>query len=727
MLARLTKFSKSMAAALIFGSLAISTGIASDKSAGPPVRYDFVDAVDHLAEELARGAEVSRQTLLRLGDPVQTALAQAGGGKDFTYHGFSARTQIETLYALAEAAEEREGARFLAKLHQEVSKDSVNARLDPELQSLSRNFSTSDLERPLQFAHPRVLKEGALLVDLPPNVERAIGLLAEYTSPNRVGSVAQLMSRHLNFEQRSTLDRAIASSDSRRSAFRQIVAAHVPPPKTERALQNLLKEVAGMDKALGLEPRLTKAMSDLAADPLPPELARYANTESRLESRIMQRSASALGRTVVEPRSGAAIIDAALQLGAEAGAEMLEPPIAPSSDPKYRANRDRHAAYSARSLESRVIGTGQTVSSPSRGVSRSYTTAIRSSRAARGVAIGGPVHFPNVTPQGAYWIPSDQSPLFGRLAVTFFDSQGEARVASSRFLFADSFEAAVSTLWGNHGDEAQFIEGEILILMSMDPESDVGAKDRLALEQEFESSLRELQREYLRNAQDESARLQAVLKAAEARADYYEKDQSIPRGIVVHPALFGKELAWSASRVDFWFNDLDRVRAESEEVSGQTAPAEVRSGLSGDASTWQFYERESMVRVINAAADNQVLLNVRSRNIGSDEPYRSKNHFSISLFSFAEDRPSESAVRDQDGVWRLIDKERAAQPTLDWIFLNHHDFIRLNDYSESLSLLRWIAKSNVKLVVLDADGSEDPIATPDRINLGDVAPQSGSD
>jgi hypothetical protein len=32
---------------------------------------------------------------------------------------------------------------------------------------------------------------------------------------------------------------------------------------------------------------------------------------------------------------------------------------------------------------------------------------------------------------------------------------------------------------------------------------------------------------------------------------------------------------------------------------------------------------------------------------------------------------------------------------LDWLSTNHHDFMRLNDFSEAFSLLRWLKSKDV--------------------------------
>lgn len=44
--------------------------------------------------------------------------------------------------------------------------------------------------------------------------------------------------------------------------------------------------------------------------------------------------------------------------------------------------------------------------------------------------------------------------------------------------------------------------------------------------------------------------------------------------------------------------------------------------------------------------------------------------------------------------------------------------MRLNDYAETLMLMRWLRNSNVGPLIIDMDGEDPEIATPDRIVIG---------
>ena len=317
---------------------------------------------------------------------------------------------------------------------------------------------------------------------------------------------------------------------------------------------------------------------------------------------------------------------------------------------------------------------------------------------------------PSSTAERAFWVPSLDDADFGRIVVKV---RGRDRLVASRHLFADSFEAAVSLVWGDHGREAAFRDGEIVILMSMDPESRIGRRAQAEVEAE-------------------TARLMARLgPASRANPDVRRMvelyaQRAGPRGVVIHPALHGRELAWSGVRVDFWFNALEQVSQEGAMMNGgRSMPSHVRAAWKGSADTWQFYERDARI-VIGESSGPAGSLSVRSRVTRTGREYAAESHFGVSLFAYGETRPAPTAVLDRgEGVWRLAGEERAIQPILDWAFANHHDFMRLNDFSEAFSIVRWVARSAESLAILDPLGAPLKIATPDRVFIGEVLPYAG--
>ena len=682
--------------------------------AGPagPVHYDIADVVEDIAGELARGSNAGQQVLEGLDSSTRDTLNRMLSGQDFHYVGFSTRTKIEALYNLAEARQPGEGDRFLAKLHGRIAPTSAAVDLDPVLQSISRRFTPEQLTRDLAFADPGVLGNTRLLRPLPTNVEQAVDLLCRTVAPEEFTSVVDLVERHFRFPRpsRQIINGAIMQSVNRRDALGLMIRAHGPPPSLQEATRRLLMDVAANSATVATDERVIRMLGELAEEPLPERLRRYTEVSDGLPSRIAQRDAAPSGRSISRPLTQSAARTATRGILAARGVESLVRENSAGGGPSYRDTRRAHADYRGR------------VHSGTNGVPRTYSRAIRSSRAARGIAVGGRIETPSSRIERIFWLPSYDNPDFGRIAVKM---PGRDRLAATRHLFSDSFEAAVSLLWGDHGPEAAFRDGEIVILVSMDPDSTIGRAQRAEITADAERRFQALARAATSQT-DFSRMLELYSEAMELEVEVAARLSDVPRGVVVHPALHGRELAWSGVRVDFWFNDLEQVSLEGAMLNGGRAmPSQVREALTGSAGTWQFYERDSRISIAESTgpADSS---RVRSRALSSSRVFAAENHFSVSLFAFGDTRPNATAERDsQEGVWRLVGEERAVQPMLDWAFANHHDFMRLNDFSEAFSVLRWVEQSEQQLVILDPDGAPMKIATPDRVFIGEVGPHAG--
>ena len=384
------------------------------------------------------------------------------------------------------------------------------------------------------------------------------------------------------------------------------------------------------------------------------------------------------------------------------------------------------------------------------GTPRTYRVATRSARAGRGVSAGGDVQTSiTLPPLRAFWLANKQDDRFGRLFVEFSADGGKpGAFGASRVLFADSFYAASSAVWAKHDTEASFREGEILILMSMDPRSQVGDSLRNTTRALLLSGLTSAERSKLASMQEERAALHAKARSGDGKAlySYLKLDTEIDkalgsaidrldpgsktkleaamrelrslRGIVIHPAIVGRELAWSAPRIDFWFNRLDALSREAAAMNGgRPIPDTLTKFSIGRASTWQFFEFDSTISLGQAKGRVMPLI-VRSRTTDGHGPAApaaaTRSHFGVSLFG---QKPGPKAIKAEDDLYRQEDLEAQVQPMLDWLATNHHDFMRLNDFSEAFSLLRWLNSRGIQLVVVDMDGQGSAIATPDRVQI----------
>ena len=132
-------------------------------------------------------------------------------------------------------------------------------------------------------------------------------------------------------------------------------------------------------------------------------------------------------------------------------------------------------------------------------------------------------------------------------------------------------------------------------------------------------------------------------------------------------------------------------------------PASLRKITFAGAATWQFYERDSVIRLESSNAKARSL--VVASKTGDQENTRS--HFGISMFG--------GSPPDFEQLPKL---ESEVEPLLDWLAVNHHDYMRLNDLSEAFSLLRWLGSTKTPITVIDMDGQGPALATPDRVIIG---------
>jgi hypothetical protein len=773
-------------------SLVLSTAVNSTRAEAPPTQaVEAGQVITQLAETLAAGRSDTIKHLDRLGFEAETQRMRNIDGTQL--HTFSSRSMIESLYRRADLQMAGEGNRFLAVLYNDARKNSIGMDKDPAFADL-RRFSSDDLKKPILFADPAVLRGSAARPSLPDAVENAIGKLSEFYSGRNLAQARGLIRRFLKkpgFEKDFTrkFDAAVAEEKTALAVLRRLFQEGTPPPRIENALFDMMRETMTKSAALQFDPAALQVMDELSRE-LPPELDRYVQFEDQFESRKHQAAeATRTGRpgkdAVLAEGDVLARMDRAITgLSVSSQSPLTNtgkgpppkssepatsqpppfdppPPAAAAADPDYpkgsgggggggapparaqaEASGKAYAKYTGSTFGPQP-GSGPATTSPSVGPSptpRSYRAAIRSARAARGIAVGGKVKSEVTTkPLRAAWVANLKDERFGRIFVEFTPENGSQVIAASRVLFADSFYSAVDLLSDKHDGEARFREDEILVLMSMDPDSpitkDAFAKFRDKVEatkklatEEARAAGQKLQKdaaallERFENARtpSERSRVLAEVSALEQRKEAQEQllkehvqawtkelaksEASIPRGIVVHPGINGRELAWSAARVDFWFNQMPALANEASRMNGgQAMPASLRKITFAGAATWQFYERDSVIRLESSNAKARSL--VVASKTGDQENTRS--HFGISMFG--------GSPPDFEQLPKL---ESEVEPLLDWLAVNHHDYMRLNDLSEAFSLLRWLGSTKTPITVIDMDGQGPALATPDRVIIG---------
>lgn len=723
--------------------------------------FDSRDVIGAIVERLEAGRTSIEQKLTRLGFGDLVEEAQRGAGGAYSPHGFSGRTLIEYVYNRAEANQSGEGERFLALLRNDEAQRSAQIATDPKLSFLA-HYSDAELAKTFDFKPVSPDFAKGAKKPLSPAVVEAIGVLSDHLADKGIGRAKHHFLR--NFEKKGfnaeTIDRILLSARSPQDAIQKFFEAGTPPPTAREASLKLLAEFSRGSSTFAIDPEVLRVAQRLNLE-IPEEVERYQVHADGLQSRAVQEAEVTRASRDATKSSQRPSRDDVIA-GMQRPPEGPSVPPAPGSDPlgggrdgggskspssggeRFVAEQPgnsrtfspshRQAAlrsydsYVKRTFEPRSGSPGPSAPGSGAPVSRTYRVAIGSPRAARGVAAGAQVTSQvQGKPSEAYWLPFAKDERFGRLLVKISSDAADhenERVIASRLLFTDSVHSALSVLRDDFGQEAGLRDGEILVLMSMDPESPILESDYGEKLHRLEQTQSELQQlvphlfAALFLTAEETERADQLVREAEAL------NKAIPRPIVIHPALHGRELAWSIARTDFWFNNLDELESEAMRINGGIPmPGGYKELIAGgEAQTWQFYERDAVITT-------QVAAGIESFVLQTDTGTRDAR-YSVSLFSTGDPAFSDwetDTIPGESEFYRVSGMEEAIQPMLDSLARYHPDFWRLNDFYESLSLLRWLERNDAQVTIVDIDGTEPNLPTPDRIDTDHVSPKVGRD
>ncbi|WPK02547.1 hypothetical protein R6U79_09955 [Pseudomonas putida] len=743
----------------------------------PPVshadEYLGPSEVIHLvSQQLAEGGIALHTELERLGLGAEIEILQRYTGDSL--NSFSAQSMLENLYQRAEHHQTGEGQRFIAILLNEQAKHSAIIASAPQLKSLLDQYPAARLnvqQHGLTFSSPEHFKPTVPQKPLPAIVQRGVATLTNIYADQGLSELRLITLKTFQKEgyDKAAFDKVILENPGKPDeALRKLLDIGTPKPTVEKAIHSLLGQTLERSAALSADTSIHSIMEALSSE-LTTEQRNYLQAEDRLESRQLQlaqaRAANRPGN--VPPSDREKLISSIQQLPQKDMTAALKGKAEPVTfngflaaneviDPKSTAE---YVNYLKDTFEpsndapsAGQSGSGQPSDAPpprSEPTPRAFTKARFSARAGRGVSVGAKVDVRiEQTPVNAVWLTNAEDSRFGRLFVTFRNSPTSQSVAASRILFADSFYSAYSVISTPQGSPSAFRDGDILVLMSM-TDGDFAQKrltfihDVMRRPGFLESAIFELddtqQAKLLQTIEaiksttypkpSDDALVEILLKnekikellnigaqRAVARAITEDPEQIMQatlRTIVIHPALHGRELAWSATRVDFWSNQIQQLKQESMlQNGGIAAPAELNDITTQGSSTWQYYEKDSIIsmRASNQKASDLVV----TSDPTSTTPVSERSHFRVAMFN---EKNGTHGTPAEDNLYLRPDISENFQPLLDWLSTNHHDFIRLNDFSEAFSLLRWLTSKETTVQIIDIGLKASPLVTPDQTDI----------
>lgn len=693
---------------------------AASKDAAVPV-IDAEAIVGRIADGLVQGRNDTLARLRSLGfGPALDETGQSPRGLG----ALSARSLIESLYRRAEAASAGEGKRLLAILHADVASRSAALATDPAFKPFA-GFAPADLDprqRPVQFAPPSALPSPA--VPLSPAVEQAVAKLAQVYAGPGVASARGLMLRHLRKQGfgAAQFERLVLESATAQEAVARVVLAGTPPPAPEQALRDTFIDLMATSAALAMDAALWSIVERLSAE-LPPERSAYAANESRLPSRQQQARATGESSPVASSRGAFEIprteVDAAEQRFSE-----------------WRGSgpRQERAAAERRRHESSVRSGNST-----------YRPPPPRPRPRKGVVIGDSLEVRlDGMPRAALWVANRKDDRFGRLFVVLADAPDTPRrLVASRVMFADSFYAAAELALRRPRDAGALTSARQVLVTLDRPTARV-----LALESALTRSTDELGK-WLDHQHGELSLLSVVHKRLQgsiaervdspsARA-YLARDRALgllddhedaraielqladerwmdlagtrlrrpdaTLGLVLHPALVGREVAWSLARADFLPLNQRRFADESVLLGASAREAAALPAITLErAAGWFFIDRPARVELEPGALAWRLAVRPQepsprgsADSPGPDSLLQSRVQRRI--------RPGDPDTAHQvPPTARDPSAEKALDAWLAWLPRRHHDFMRIDDLAHSLALLRWIGSHGLRTEALDVNG-----------------------
>ena len=762
---------------------------------------DAARALDMISETFARARQNTLSQLAALGVSPYLGETRAVGTKATVGHAatqtadaaaplgaLSPIALLESLYARAEAAVAGEGRRFLAALIQHASRGSAALAVDPEL-AWARAYPSAALNllrRPIRFA--AIDADIAERHALPRQLRPAARKLAEiYAGPGLADSRGLLL-RHLRragFNARE-FERVLAGSRNARQAVEALLAHGTPPPKPQEALRDIFIDTMAASAALSMAPDIWRLVDSLSRG-LPPPLTEYVRVEGRLASRILQMHAvQAAGKSTQAARSGPFTPDPAeLEVAKDRFEDwQRDRPTRRAEQQVVQAKQDIE-----RDVQRRVrIKAMERNARPKR--NSIWLTAKRQGQ-------------PPQPPLAALWAANRSDDRFGRLFVLIAKDEATAGIPAperqwvvTRTMFADSFFAAADLVFAQPAITAGQSPAEqplltidrrglrYLALHGATQFSDPALRGLLqgrssvylpalqALRSQIDAAAArpemadDLWPPHFNVTQDNLGLHQHLSQAMLQRRliRFPQTMKAIPElslDLVVHPALVGREVAWSAARAEFWLWRSQALLAEAALQS--TGPMSAIPAIAEAAkldqlppadqpASWGLYDRDYVLQWASPTADTGGLGLLEVKRLDEAPAPRALGEVSATpqpapgarqghttgaasawqLHALAPiDLNNPNSVTDfhsQQGLpdQRLNAQEQAGLPLLQWLGQHHHDFMRLTDLADAHSLLQWLRAAAVRVRALDLDGPGTAIATPERFQFGPHAgPRTG--
>ncbi len=635
----------------------------------------------------------------------------------------SARAKLETAMARAEHGEKGKGEakRLLQYVRDQLGKKSAASAIDPRLQELG-----AFTEGTFHFAERIDVNPTQEMRKL--GLDKAVDALAKYQPP-------YFELKNIAFNcciQKATLadiERAALVSKNHNELIGRILTIEPPPPTEKEKLLKLVQKYQSESAARTIDPSLANISKSLS-NSLPKNYQIIEASTANVPTFQQQKAAL---RDWAKSPSASSLSEAQLSTYRNLHAANSADDAAQIALQSFDVVANSYAGGPA----SKTVPGGNDAAfkrfmgntfNGASGIPRSFSVASRSIRGPGGISLGARIlNAPQLRVKSAVWVPTDHHPQFGRYAITL---DGDGIVVSS-ILYSESAAAAWIALFNPTAEYARFQEGEIFPLVTI---------DRFYREGEL-------------NRHQKPVAINPALTGyglgwSVARVDFWFSVGKAARKDIVALHCNGQEKNCDAladePSVDWdlldqlatWqFHDKEHKIQFFEPAPGENYRTVRVCNLTDGCSSATTPDPHMTISPF-ARKDvfkGEILRNIsyRSGTECEDNSTHRAEFFQClreSTTKFlsnyvaseneegdADEIPSE-LLREIEalpagypyGAWLEAQLEpdtppssslqKSLQPLIDWLLRHHPDFIKLNDFAEAFTLLRWIHSASTDKV-----------------------------
>ncbi|MFT4929131.1 MAG: hypothetical protein ACI8WB_005261, partial [Phenylobacterium sp.] len=488
----------------------------------------------------------------------------------------SARSLLEFAMKRAESGRPGDAKKLLSVFRDEYAKNSAAIATDPVLRQLGQ-YSSSQLRDGFIFKE-NINDINKVKLDSI-RLEKAVNRFAQL-QPATFELKPLVMRCCIKSGSIAQFDRITQSAKTHQERITQLLQLEPPPPTQNDKMKTLINDFRTTTAARQIDPNLHNIVKSLDTN-LPnnyakidsidrnsvPTLSRENQALAKVANALadsgdiatankLTKTSKATNNTTIKTNIMSAVGDSNIHgLQTFSAAAPATPPAYPS---RIGSAEIRLASVQAKaSIQAYERFISKTFTG-SNSIPKSFASASRSIRGPGGISFGAKiVEQPTSKPISVTWLANPENTSYGYFLFKLTNRKQRVHYAVSNLLYAESASAAWIALFNPLKDTLKYVEGEVFPVVTIDR--------------------------------------------------FYDGADLLPaeKPIAVNPALSGLRLAWSVSRVDFWFtvgkaarNDIKAIFCPTSNncQAFQEEPVTAWQ-YTEELATWQFHDKPRIIKL----------------------------------------------------------------------------------------------------------------------------------